>query len=325
MDLPVSTETLERIAFALERIAAALETTKVTEPHISEGTQSADVSVRPTAVNESSPAEAGSGVIDFLATRNIKIKTIKPPDKADGVIDSLSLFLGERYSGLKGLLSKIKRNMQNGGAITESIASLPQEDISSACQFCTRLYEVAFLEQYKYFRSPQYLIKAKTTTLPRAQMFFSGQWLERFTLQKLKSVHAQIQAECGDVVRFDYLINPQVIMPNGDDFEMDIVAIVGNMPIWIEAKSGDYQQHTQKYSQFARLLNINHDFSIMVLTDVTEESCAALSSLFSMTVVNLRTLEQTLIENLRASFAVNAQQVTPADHFVSASLRQNGG
>ena len=246
----------------------------------------------------------------FLESRGIKIKTKKPEDAADEIIDKLSQFLGGHYPALRNILTKIKRSMQTGVSITESISGYSQKDVSSICQFCSRLHDIAFLEQYKYFRSPTYLIKAKTTTLPRAQAFFAGQWLERFTLQKLKNAHKIVQAELGNSVHLDYLINPQVILPNGDDFELDIIALIGGLPIWIEAKSGDYQQHVQKYSQLARIMGLDFRHSIMMLTDVVDDRCEALSSLFSMTVLNLNTIEAFITQTLRDDLQADAKRNT---------------
>jgi hypothetical protein len=238
-------------------------------------------------------------VDDFLASKGIVIKVKKAKDAADAIIDNLSLFLGERYHALQNILMKIKRSMQTGALITENISRLPQEDISSVCQFCSRLHEIAFLEEYEYLRSPRYLIHAKTTMLPKAQMFFSGQWLERFVLQKLRQAYTIVQAETGETLSFEYLINPQVTLLNGDDFELDIVAVISGAPIWIEAKSGNYQQHIRKYSRLAKQLELDSSHAVMVLTDVVDKQCAALSSLFSMTVVNLSMFENQILEILR--------------------------
>jgi hypothetical protein len=240
----------------------------------------------------------------FLAAHGIGVKVRPAEDAADQVIDSLSLLLGERYGALSGVLGKIKRAMQTGAPITESIKGYSQQDISSICQFCNRLSGLAFLEQYQYLRSPTYLIRAKTTTLPKAQRFFGGQWLERFILQNVKAVHAQIAAEnTGESSTFEYLINPQIVLPNGDDFELDILAAFGPHIFWIEAKSGDYQQHVAKYSKFARLIGLDYDHSFMVLADVPTERCDALSSLFSMTVCNLHNFESRLLSVVQNDIA----------------------
>ncbi len=302
---------LERIALALEQMVAQANPHRTPNAAYSQSHSDTEkTSLEPSSRN--SNASSLSILEPFLNARGIQIKVRPAEDAADQVIDSLSLFLGERYDALAGLLGKIKRAMQTGAQITESLKDRPQQDISSACQFCTRLYEVAFLEQYQYFRSPTYLIKAKTTTLPKAQRFFGGQWLERFILQKVKAVYAQVSSEVSGKLAFEYLINPQIILPNGDDFELDILAAMGSAIYWIEAKSGDYQQHVAKYSKFARLLGLDTDHCFMVLADVPDDRCEALSALFSMTVCTLRSFEEKLLTVARSN---TAQQSAATDGF----------
>ncbi len=294
---------LERIAIALEQLATnASPCVTFGGKSMQEDTQN-DLSKLINTAPDIISLSRFPTLESFLESRGIRIKVVPPEDAADQIIDSLSLYLGERYDALSVILAKIKRAMQSGMSITESLKGRSQHDISSACQFCTRLHEVAFLEQYQYFRSPTYLIKAKTTSLPKAQRFFGGQWLERFILQKVKNVYAQVSAEVRIPLTFEYLINPQIILPNGDDFELDILTAFGSSVYWIEAKSGDYQQHISKYAKFARLLGLDYNHSLMVLTDVPNDLCEALSALFSMTVCNLKSVEETLLEIARSDTA----------------------
>jgi len=216
----------------------------------------------------------------------------------------LAKFLGEHYDALKELLSRIKSSMQRGDVIALTLKDYSQKDVSDACQFCTRLHEIAFLEQYKYFRSPQYLIRAKTTTLPTAQNFFSGKWLERYVLQAVQSAVNTVAIELGREVEFAYLLNPQIILPNGNDFELDLLFHVDGIFFWIEAKTGDYQQHISKYSKISKMLGLNYEHSIMVLTDILAERAEALTSLFSMAVYGLSQLESRLIETIRKDVIV---------------------
>lgn len=307
--------TTEKIAQLLERIAVALEQLVAASGNDRARHQELGGAIETLADAPQCPNsdESQHRVLEpFLNSKGIAIKVIPPEDASDQVIDSLSLFLGERYNALSSILMKIKRAMQNGTLITESLKDRAQVDVSSTCQFCTRLHEIAFLEQYQYLRSPTYLIRAKTTTLPKSQRFFGGQWLERFILQSVKSIHARITEEIGCAIPFEYLINPQIVLPNGDDFELDLLVSIGSSIYWIEAKSGDYQQHVSKYSKFARTLGLDFAHSLMVLTDVPDERCDALSSLFSMTVCNLKTFEQYMLSAVRND---NAQAVSPAPIF----------
>jgi hypothetical protein len=194
--------------------------------------------------------------------------------------------------------------MQQGSPFSLSLKEYTQKDINNVCQFCTRLHAIAFLEEYRYFKAPQYLIKAKATTLPAAHSFFSGKWLERFVLLAVQKCVSLISSELQRDVVFSYLLNPQIILPNGDDFELDLICYVSGFFFWIEAKSGDYQQHINKYSKMSKILNLDFRHSIMVLPDISEDRCVALTSLFSMTVCSLSRLEEVLAETIRKDQAV---------------------
>lgn len=303
---------LERIAIALERIAHSgeiadsLASQNDFKKNFAPGTAFADDI--PLQIEEAESLEdvetldepEEEDIIEtFLASKNIEIKVLPPEDAADHVINSLADFLGSHYSALSELLSKIKRSMQRGGFITLSMTGYSQKDVSDVCQFCTRLHEIAFLEQYKYFKSPQYLLRAKTTTLPSAQNFFSGKWLERFVLQTVQKSVDIVSVEIGRELDFSYVINPQIILPNGNDFELDVIFHVNGSFYWIEVKTGDYQQHVSKYSRMSKMMGLDYEHSIMVLTDIQPDKSEALTSLFSMAVYGLSHLESKLIETIK--------------------------
>lgn len=176
------------------------------------------------------------------------------------------------------------------------IKNYTQKEMAAVCQFANNLHEAALLEQYKYLKSPNYIIKAKTTSYPLAQNFFSGKWLERFVFLSAKKAVDSVAASLEKELDFSYLLNPQISLPNGDDFELDLLFCVNDSYYWIEAKSGDYRQHVSKYSKMAKLLKLDSRHAMMVLSDISESAAADLSSLFSMTVLSLSQLEDYLVE-----------------------------
>lgn len=159
------------------------------------------------------------------------------------------------------------------------------------------------MEEYRYFRSPQFLIRAKTTTSPVAQSFFAGQWLEHFVLLSVRRSTRIVSEELGQKLDPTYLLNPQVILPNGRRFEFDLIFQVNQSYYWIESKSGAFQRHIDRYSRVSRMLNLDFKHSIIVLTDITPDRSEALTALFSMTVCSLSRLEEMLITTLREDHA----------------------
>ena len=99
---------------------------------------------------EASHVNDPSEIIGFLLTKDIKVKNVKPEDEADDVLDSISLFLGDRYSKVKKIYDLIKRNMNSGGSFRLDLKNLQQDEIASITQLCTNLHQIAFLEEYKY-------------------------------------------------------------------------------------------------------------------------------------------------------------------------------
>jgi hypothetical protein len=232
--------------------------------------------------------------------RGITIKHIPAEAAFDPVLNSLAGYLGAHYETVKPLYQQIKRNMQQGDDFTLILKDEPSEVISRICQFANKLYDVAFLEQYRYLRSPHYLLKAKTTRLPTAQNFFSGQWLERYIVQQVQAAISTIRAQTDQPIDFGYIINPQILLPNGQDGELDLIFHVNGVIYWIETKSGDYQQHISKYSTLAKTLNLDPNHALMVLTDIPASRSAELTALFRMGVCSLSEFDQGLMATLQA-------------------------
>jgi len=296
---------LERIAVAVENVAEALDTIAEKQNEVVkknsqkksnntlELTEKNELGSLEEIKNENTETQQNVNKIDeFLKSKSIQIKSIPDEDAADYVINGMAVFIGDRYSSISKIYKKLKREMQHGGTITEHLANETQKDISNICQFCTRLHEMAFLEEYKYFKAPRYLIKAKTTILPRAQNFLSGQWLERYILENVKESIQFVSQELSKTLSFSYLINPKIILQNGNDFELDIIFEVEGVFYWVEAKTGDYQQHINKYSNMAKSLNLDYKHSIMVLTDINPSASDSLSALFTMTVCQVSEFPQ---------------------------------
>lgn len=276
---------LDRIADALERIAEALESQPnrlVARPAVSAHHYGTPALVQA----EEQDIQPSGEVALFLKSRSIYIKSMPEPSDADPELDSVATYLAERYESLSGLLRHLKRCMQLGRSFTYPIADLGQEAISSNCQFCSRLHELAFLTQYTYRKSPRCVIHATVSAAPIVQRFLGGHWLERFAGYSIGQAFGE------DI---ELVMNPQIILPNGDDFELDVFGVASDgTPIWLEAKSGEYQQYVGKYSKTAKLLGLPKASSIMLLPDLPAARCEALGSLFAMTVVNLGNLRTSL-------------------------------
>ena len=289
---------LERIATALETIAEKNSSTLPlninSELHnINENINS----TRSEEINEQEiiPVNDVNPIFRFLADKNIQVKTFQTEEEIDDVLDNIALFMGNRYNRIKKVYNTIKSKLNTGTAFRLDLKNATQEEVSYSCQLCNSLHQIAFLSEYKYFKSPQFVINGRPNRIPTAINFFTGQWLERFIKTEVKNSIRKLETP----IKFAYLTNPQIILPNGDDFELDVLFSIDEEIFWFEAKTGDYQNYVDKYSRMAKLLQLDNKHAFMVLTEVNEQNCIALRKIFGMEVVNIEKFSETFQNSIR--------------------------
>jgi hypothetical protein len=231
---------------------------------------------------------------EFLRTRNIQIKTLPPEQESNEVLSGIAIFMGNRYSLIQKFHERMKSSINNGIAFTINLRDDSQEKVSSICQLATRLHEIAFLEEYRYQKSPAFILRARPSKNSKVNRFISGQWLELFVKERVVQLTRSINPQR----RYSYLLNPQIILPNGDDFELDVIFKIGEEIFWFEAKTGDYQRHIEKYSKISSILSLDREHSYMILTDIPDTTANSLSSLFNMTVVHVEKFAEIFEQSL---------------------------
>ena len=277
---------LKSIALSLERIADSLEKNAHNEVD-----DKVDVAVESSdGTNEDEYMDYGCSVkeidvnilIDKLQEKNITVKTYVDSSHENTSLDNVAYFMGNRYNDIRKVYETIKRHLNKPNGFHLDLKNATQSEISASCQLCTTLYDIPFLSEYKYDKSPRYFIHATPNKIPIAINFLTGHWLEIFirkTIQdSLKSLPAAIE--------YTYLINPQIILPNGNDFELDVVFLINDEKYWVQEKTENKQQKYNKNTQVANMLNLDKNHSFLVLTDVINPNTTyILSKTFDMTII----------------------------------------
>lgn len=243
----------------------------------------------------------GDEAEQFLGSIGVDVKVRREAEPGQEFLDKIAFYMGDRFDTLKKAIALLKRNVQCGQDFKMSLVGETQVTVSNVCQLFSRLHDLAYLQKYNYRNSPYFQIFAKTSPEPKVQNFITGGWLERYALKELQESYAEIIGDDPEM-RLDYLANPQVSLPDGDDFELDVLGMVGNKPVWIEAKTGDYQTHVAKYTRIANRLGLK-DRLILLLSACNEQECMALSMTYGIRVANCRTLKRHLAELLGEQMA----------------------
>lgn len=216
----------------------------------------------------------------WLTSKGIQIKNYQSDGSVDKIFDQLSLYLGKKYNSLSGLYHTIKRNLSmNTDYVYYNVSNFTPTVISDITQFCTNMHRLAFFTNYNYSRNT----KTINITLQRSGNvinFFTGSWFERYIYNNVCSLLNKSK------LSYSSISNAQIILPNGQNFELDFLFIVENKPIWIECKTGNYQNYMSRYPLVRRLLNMPISNSFLVILDLSDDIAESLSRLYNITVVN---------------------------------------
>lgn len=234
--------------------------------------------------------------VNWLMLQGIEIKSCKSKNKTDFIFDELATFLGERFKTLKPFHDLIRRNLDGGNGVRLDLSSSSQEEVANTTQFCHSLSKFAFLSSYKYSKSTKKLY-ATPQKVGKIINFFTGEWFERFVCLQLISLLSKHS------IKYDYLMNAQIVLPNGDNFELDLMFFIQNSPLWIECKTGDYQAHVSKYSAMRSLLKVSKEYSVLIILGIPDDLASNLTELYGMTIVN----ENNFISHISRILGIIAQ------------------
>ncbi|MDM7324466.1 MAG: hypothetical protein P3W93_005630 [Thermus sp.] len=214
--------------------------------------------------------------------KGLGIQVVKKPsedEEKEKVLNRLALFLGDRYPSLEKLYERLKQSLSTKRQFELSLSEASQEEIANSTQFCTMLKQYALLTSYHY-KSEERHIRAKASTEGWVQNFFTGGWLERYVAERLRKFLRSKN------LPHEVAVGYQVVLPNGDTMELDVLVRVGERFFWFEAKTGEFQAHIGKYGGLRKVLGLSAKGSFLVLLGMDKARAKELSALHGLTVVN---------------------------------------
>ena len=235
-------------------------------------------------------------VIQWLESLDITVNNYNQPQSADYIYDRLTITLGDNYQYLEKLYQQIKRNLSTGGNFKLKLSGKNQQLICQNTSFCTQLYEYTFLSSYRYITATKTIVGAPNRK-GEVINFFSGQWFERFVYLKVSQLLSYHEVD------YQYLLNPEIITPEGNNFELDIVFLIEGEPLWIECKTGQYQNYIHKYSQFRKTLKVNKERSFLVILGLSDRLASGLTEMYDLVVSN----ENLFIQDINKIFTTKPQ------------------
>ena len=201
----------------------------------------------------------------YLSARGIRVASLPDESGIDPRVPRISSFLGKYFPHVQPFYARLKATLNEGEDFQFSLRGLHGRDVTHILNFCRMLRDVGYLAVFSYRRAPHYAVAARVSRIPAAINFLSGGWLEHYIRDKVVSVLETHPATLD--TPFAFMKNPKIVLPGDEDFEFDFLLMVRDKIFWIEAKTGEYMNYLEKYSRVAKLLGLNRNNNLLVLSD----------------------------------------------------------
>ncbi len=185
----------------------------------------------------------------LLEEKGLVIQNIAQiPPQAEGLL-TLAGVMGQKYKTIRPFLSHIKKAQSSRRSISLDLSKFSQETIADITLVANLANQAGLLPNYRYLKSPRYKLFADAPVSPLAINFFTGEWLELFALKAVRDFAMRAGLEVYP------LSHVGVVLPNGDQFELDLVFTLGADLAWVEAKTGnDFERLLPKYRAISEMI-----------------------------------------------------------------------
>ena len=274
---------------------------------------------------------AGYFLNSFIKSSGMTILRLLDMPHAGSIFERIASVIGDNYDDIEPFLKALKYSASNKQPVSISTAKCSKQVKAKYENLGSVLFENAMLENY-FFRQDRNIIHAKLSENPPVVNFITGHWMEIYifnALQKmLDSYRKQYNCE------IEIYGNLQISLPDGNNFELDILGFINAQPLWIECKSGIFQDSVTKYKNFGSRYHIPHQNSLMVVSGITDEQAAGISEIHGFNICTLRNFRNVItriLDRMCMNITVSTANETPSPvnilldpvHFLTADSIKN--
>ncbi|WP_417913529.1 hypothetical protein [Candidatus Electronema sp. JM] len=220
-------------------------------------------------------------VLQWFKQRQIAVEVNHKAMDTTGFFDEIALALGNDFDTLSEVVEQIKYVQRKGyGEVKLNLSRKSQEQVKKITEFCRNLYDYTFVAKYFYQKEDK-IIRLKLQTIPAIINFFNGEWMEWLIFMRLLEFFRdkKLPASC--------LRNVSITFPNKDVHELDIFFLINeSIPVCIECKSGEFQQHIDKYLTMRKRMSIDKANFLLCIVGLSQKQCEGLTGMHELTFVN---------------------------------------
>jgi len=259
------------------------------------------------------PDDAPTGpLVDYLKKHQVTVFEGQDDLARNEAFEHLARHLGQHFSLLSVFYEKMKRAVATGRTTRVDIDGYTEAERSAAVQLGTLLYRHGMLKDFYYHRSPRKQLRVIPTKDGETQQFLTGGWLEIYVVWLLsKRLTGHLQPN-----QYQVLFNVKGTLPTGNEFEADYMACVNGRLLWLECKTGQWQDYSARFRGLVKVFGSERNGAGLVLIKSPDASTRSRATdMLDMTLLSLDDVESYVDEFLE----VPAADRMPKMHRVPAS------
>ncbi len=234
------------------------------------------------------PDDAPVGLlVDYLKTRDVLVFEGQDELARNEAFDHLARHIGQHFTHLAPFYERMKRCVASGRGQRIDMDRFSDKERSAAVQLGTLLHRHGMLKDFYYHRSPKKQLRVIPTKDGEIAQFLTGGWLEIYAVWLLnRRLKARMSA-----AKYQVLQNVKGTLPDGREFEADLMAFIDGQFFWVECKTGQWQDYSARFRGLVKTFGCDRTSAGLLLlrapdantrgraTDMLEMTLLALSDL----------------------------------------------
>ncbi|KAA3606657.1 MAG: hypothetical protein DWQ01_16700 [Planctomycetota bacterium] len=233
------------------------------------------------------PEDAPTGsLVDYLRNRKVMVFEGQDDLARNEAFEHLARHIGQHFGLVAPFYEKLKRSVATKRFTRIDIEGLSDQERSAAVQLGTLLHRHGLLKDFYYHRSPKKVLRVIPTSDGETAQFLTGGWLELYVSwllsRKLKSRFSPS--------KYQILFNVKGTLPDGREFESDLMAWVDGKMLWVECKTGNWQDYSARFRGLVKIFGCDRNSSGLLLIRPPDASIRSRAS--DMLDMSLLTMQE---------------------------------
>lgn len=236
------------------------------------------------------PEDAPTGLlVEYLKSRDVVVYEGSEDFTSNEAFEHLARHIGHQFALVSPFYEKMKRIVATGKGQRVDVEGLNEAERSAAVQLGTLLHRHGLLKDFYYHRSPKKQLRVIPTSDGTIAQFLTGGWLEIYVARLLTS---RLKAHMSEK-RYQVLFNVKGTLPDDKEFEADVMALVDGKLLWIECKTGNWQDYQHLFRGRVKTFGCDRKSAALLLLRPPDPSTRSRTTdLLDMTLISLTEVEE---------------------------------